>query len=139
MKLDIKPYERAIEEFARQCPMWYAEAINFTPKHNHMIRVYLKNGDCVDFNFVTAMYRYIDKSRVPSPGDISDEASRQIFSVNLVEQMQVMNISQTELSKLTGISQAMINKYYKGQSTPTVTNVKKIAHALHCSPYELME
>ncbi len=45
------------------------------------------------------------------------------------------NISQTELSKLTGISQTMISAFERGQRDITITKAYKLAKALYCSIY----
>jgi transcriptional regulator with XRE-family HTH domain len=45
-----------------------------------------------------------------------------------------LGLTQTELSKLTGISQSTISDYEKGNIIPSISNIKKIAKALNIEP-----
>lgn len=47
------------------------------------------------------------------------------------------NITQNELSKLTGIPASTISGYFAMRSTPNATNVQKLANALNCSIADL--
>ncbi|MBE6079398.1 MAG: helix-turn-helix transcriptional regulator [Veillonella sp.] len=47
------------------------------------------------------------------------------------------NITQNELSKLTGIPASTISGYFAMRSTPNATNVQKLADALNCSKADL--
>ena len=138
MNIDISWYERACDNFARRSPTWAAEVDKYIPRHGFMIRAILRNGDCVDYDDRTETYRYITKGAVVNPDDISDDDCREVFARNLSDIMRVRGIVQGALSERTGISQVMISKYLSRKSTPTLTTLKKIAHALNCSVEELI-
>lgn len=139
MELDTSYFTEAADEFELRCPMWAEQAYKYIPKHNHIIRVLLRNGDCVDYNNREGTFRYIVKDKIPNSDDLTDESCRSAFALNLSEIMMVRGISQSVLAERTGISQGMISNYLKEKSTPTMPNIKKIARVLQCSPYELME
>ena len=52
------------------------------------------------------------------------------FSKNLSDIMKEKNINQTNLSEITGISTKTIQRYIKGESSPDLKNLEKIAKAL---------
>lgn len=55
------------------------------------------------------------------------------FGARLSSIMRRKNISQLELSRLTGISNVLLNRYISGQVVPGFVAVDKIARALNCS------
>lgn len=139
MKLYTKCYEDAFEQFRLRCPMWVDKAVKYVPRHETIIRVYLENGDYVDYDTRNETYRYISKDRLRERSTITDENCRSVFAKNLHELMRARLISQQELTERSGISQAMLSKYLREKSTPTLTNIKKIAQALDCGIEELTE
>lgn len=139
MKLYTKYYEDAFEQFRLRCPMWVDKAVKYVPRHETIIRVYLENGDYVDYDTRNETYRYISKDRLKERSTITDENCRSAFAKNLHELMRARLISQQVLTERSGISQAMLSKYLREKSTPTLTNIKKIAQALDCGIEELTE
>ena len=141
MELNSKYYEEMFECFLEQCPMWANEAVSYRPKHMHAIRVILRSGDSVDYNYKTGSYQYHQAGYLSSvtPDDVTDDNCREIFATNLSEFMHTRGIGQAVLSERTGLSSAMISKYLNRKSTPSITNLKKIARALDCHFDELLE
>ncbi|MGN0444199.1 MAG: helix-turn-helix domain-containing protein [Acutalibacteraceae bacterium] len=60
------------------------------------------------------------------------------FSERLIEAMDARGVSQTELSKLTGIDKSLISNYRSGGYKPKQKNLYKIAVALNVSETWLM-
>ena len=141
MGIKTSYYEEMFEAFGRKCPGWYEESDGYRPKHANAIRVKLKNGDQVDYNIRTDSYRYrhADTSDNVKPNTITDEECRDAFAYNLSDIMKTRGFGQAALAEKTGLSKAMISKYINKQSTPTLTNLMKIAYALDCEPEELMD
>lgn len=48
-------------------------------------------------------------------------------------------LSQSQLSKMSGISQAYISEIENCLKSPTLETIKKLANALQVHPYELQE
>lgn len=65
-----------------------------------------------------------------------DEFKRE-FGFRLKKIMNRRNITQEELSEMTGISRIMISHYFNQKCLPSFYNVDKIAKALGCSINEL--
>lgn len=141
MQINTKYYQEMLEEFKERYPNWAADMIRCQPKHSHAIRVTLKNGDQVDYNIRTHSSRYRNTNQVfeASPDDITDDDCRADFSMNLCEQMKMKGFGQADLAHRTGLSTAIISKYLTRNATPTITSLRKIAHALECHPDELLE
>ena len=141
MEMNTRYYQEIVARFTERCPDWARDAVRWTPKHTHAIRVTLGNGDSVDYNMRSDSYRYryADQPIMTNPNDITDEDCREAFSINLAEMMQTKGFGQASLAECTGLSSAMISKYLNRKSTPTLTNLLKIARALDCHPDQLME
>ena len=139
MELRTRHYEEMYERFVRQCPTFAQEAVEYRPKHTNAIRVTLRNGTQIDFNGQSGYYRFVSKVDGYSPDDITDDDCRKAFAINLAEYMHMRGIGQAVLSERTGLSSAMISKYLNQKATPTITNLRKIAHALDCHIDELIE
>lgn len=60
------------------------------------------------------------------------------FASNLKEMLDYNNTSQKELSEDTGISEATISYYMRGERIPSLKNVLNIAYALECKFSELI-
>lgn len=58
---------------------------------------------------------------------------------NLKRIREEMNLNLSQVSEITGISKAMLSKIERGESTPTITNVWKIANGLHISLQDLAQ
>lgn len=55
------------------------------------------------------------------------------FAANLKKAMDERNMSQTDLSALTGIGKSSISQYLSGKNEPNEKRKEKIADALECS------
>ena len=141
MEINTKYHQEILEDFKQRYPNWATEITRCQPKHTHAIRVTLNNGDRVDYNIRTrsSRYQYANQAFDSSPDDITDEDCRADFAMNLREQMKTKGFGQADLSERTGLSTAIISKYLLKKSTPTITSLRKIAHALECHPDELLE
>ena len=61
---------------------------------------------------------------------IQDDAAKIVFAENMRIRMEKLNISQADLSRLTGESEMRINHYRRGLRLPTVAVAARIAEAL---------
>lgn len=61
------------------------------------------------------------------------------FSSNLKKMLEYNNETQRELADDTGISEATISYYIRGERMPSLKNVINIAHALDCEFNELID
>lgn len=61
------------------------------------------------------------------------------YKCRLSDVMKIRGISQDELAKRSGLTQAMISRISNSKRVPTIVNAIKIAGALHCSIYDIWE
>ena len=66
--------------------------------------------------------------------DINDIKEYGKFAIILKCLLAKNKITQSELASMTGLSEATITHYVKGKTTPSQTNIDKIASALNISP-----
>ena len=119
--------------------MWAEKAISYRPKHVHAIRITLHNGEVIDYNIQTNSCRFVAQSLVEKTADVTDNDCREVFAANLAEAMVTKGIGQAVLAERTGLSSACISKYLHKKSTPTITQVEKIARALGCHRDDLLD
>ena len=61
------------------------------------------------------------------------------YKCRLSDVMKIRGISQDELAKRSGLTQAMISRISNSKRVPTIVNAIKIAGALSCSIYDIWE
>lgn len=61
------------------------------------------------------------------------------FGRNLEDLLNEENISQRELSELTGINNSTISRYVAGDTAPSLVNVVKIMRVLECEFEDLVD
>lgn len=63
----------------------------------------------------------------------------EIFGDNLADMLEEHNISQRDLAKAIGVSEATLSKYINKQQMPGVKAIVNIAYALDCDFDELLD
>lgn len=84
----------------------------------------------------TVLYNDQDGSIRSLPKDsncMTEEECRREFKYNLKKQLALKEMSQLELSEITGIPQPVLSNYMNGKNSPGLYNLDKIAKALNCS------
>jgi DNA-binding phage protein len=138
--LNTRYYETCFEDFKKRWPVAAEDAVEYRPKGEYAIRITMRDGRQLDYNMrAKGSLRYVDTVDICGASEFTDEYCRAIFSNNLSERMAVKGYGQATLAKETGLSQAVISKYLKKQSTPTISAVRRIAHVLDCSVDDLMD
>lgn len=61
------------------------------------------------------------------------------FAVRLREIRISLGLTQSELARRMGVSQPRIAEMEKGEYSPTLSTLQKIANALKINPHELLE
>jgi DNA-binding Xre family transcriptional regulator len=138
--LNTQYYKDCFEDFARRWPREAADAVSYRPKSEYAIRITLRDGSQLDYNMrAKGTLRRVDTYVPGSALEFTEEYCRSSFSDNLSERMAVKGYGQAALATETGLSQAVISKYLKKQSTPTMSAVRRIAHVLDCAIEDLMD
>lgn len=66
------------------------------------------------------------------------EIDGELFEIKIQEKRMAARLSQTQLSKLSGVSSNYISEMEKGKYIPTVLTLLKISKALKCGIEELI-
>lgn len=91
--------------------------------------VKLENGETIIYDDVTRSYR-----RLPYDStELTEDECRREFGIRLDKMLRRKNITQIELSEMTGINRSILNGYITGKHSPSFYNVDRIAKALGCS------
>ena len=93
----------------------------------------LKDGTRMAFDNCTDCIRYLPKDE----SSMTEEEYRKEFGIRLSRRMRRKGMMQSELSELTGITQANISNYINGRTAPGLYTLDKIARALDCSLEDL--
>lgn len=139
MEIKTSYHEEILNSFLQHSPFREDDILNCRPKHLHAIRVTLKNGEQLDYNIQTKSYRFVNRPSINAVDEVTDDILREVFATNLSELMVMKGIGQAVLGERTGLSSACISKYLHKKSTPTITQVERIARALGCHRDDLLE
>lgn len=139
MEIKTSYHEEILDSFLQHSPFKEEDILDCRPKHLHAIRVTLKNGEQLDYNIQTKSYRFANRPSINVVDEVTDDILREVFATNLSELMVTKGIGQVELGARTGLSSAAISKYLHKKSTPSITQVERIARALGCHRDDLLE
>ena len=70
--------------------------------------------------------------------NVTDEKVKSVFASNLSQVMATIGISQAELSRLTGESEARLSSYRNGKKIPGIGVATRIADALGTTVGDLL-
>lgn len=128
-------YEEILNQFEMYYPSFYNQAVDWWASGRMTIGVKLDNGDVLDYNHVDNTIRW-----VRTGADERDEESiRKAFGHNLEKFIPFTGLSKGELATKLGITNAMLSRYIKGNSMPSVDKAHQIARIIGCSTDELFD
>ena len=125
--------ETVFQNFVAHFPFTAEKVASWDQINSTEILLRLENGEELIFDEMDKTLRTLP----PDKYSLSEEQCRNEFGIRLRKTLQRCNMSQLELSEITGIYQPQISNYISGKSTPSFYNVDKIAKALGCSVDEL--
>ena len=128
-----KRYEDLFNEC---CQMGYCKAdklVAWHPSGPWTIQFRYVDGSEYEFN---ALDKTIHVMWQTDNDNLTDEERLVKFGYTLGRKMRAVGYDVINLSAATGISQATLYRYLRGDVSPSYFNVLKIAKALHCSPNE---
>lgn len=127
-------YERTLKQFENYYPSLYQRTVDWWANGRISIAVKLDDGTIYDYDPVDdSLRRTCDKPFA------DDDILRKAFGSNLQKMIPFSGLSKGELAEKAGITNAMLSRYIRGNSTPSVVIASKIANALNCSLDELFD
>ena len=122
-----------IQSLKRMYPFLYENMKSYEVVTDYDMYIKMKDGSTVLYDDFDRSFRQLPHNR----DMLTEEQCRLEFAYRLYRIMQRSNVTQQELSDMTGIPQPQISAYINAKHTPSLYNVDKIAKALDCSVDEL--
>lgn len=130
-------YQKIFDEFKTMVPWVMRDIADWYPSGQMEITIKLKDGSRMIYDYVDKKWQMI--SSYACDYWITEKEWRYEFARKLKRRLNIKGMNQTDLSKLTGITQAQLSRYLSGEASPRGYNVLKIARALECSVSELVD
>ena len=127
-------YEKTLKQFEMYYPTLWERAIDWRPSGGMSVAVKLKDGAVYDYD---PMDNSIRQVAVGTEYEDNDELVRKEFGANLQKMIPYTGLSKMEFAEKIGISNVMLCKYIRGNSSPSVVIARKIAKTLGCTIDEL--
>ncbi len=127
----MTPLEYAIRSF--QLHVTDEPAIEYKMTGPFELMVTMTDGRKYLYDEMKSSARYLPRDSQ----SLTDEEIKREFTIRFNDMMERRRMTQTELSKLTGIPQPQISKYINGQSLPGFIHLDRICKALQCSADDL--
>lgn len=119
--------------FHQRFPFLNKDVCKWTHTDDYEILVELRDGSSLLYDDIDGTIRKLPNDR----NSMSESECKKEFGMRLRRLMMLRNITQEELSELTGIQRPAISNYMTGRTSPSFYNADKIAKALGCSMDEL--
>ena len=123
-----KIWDNIYEDFKNHKPGLVSQVIEWFPSGRREITLVFKDGTQTRFDFYNKTLRPVAGNTY----DYEEAEWRKLFAKKLDRQMRIRACTVEDLSDDTGISRVTIYKYLRGESTPSVFHLRKIARSLDC-------
>lgn len=121
------------ENFKLYCPSMAKTAVEHHEVNSYELQITADDGNKYLFDNIDKTIR-----RLPiDSNNMTDEECQREFGLRLRSVMRNKNVTQAELSEMTGIPQPVISNYIMGKRAPSFLKLDKITKALNCSADEL--
>lgn len=132
-------YERYFEEFKQLCPYKAAEVESWYVSDDMEITMIMHDGTLCQYDAILQGTRYASNidDLIAKRKPVTEDGWRREFSIQLYRKMLKQNMTQDELSSISGVSAGSISLYLNGRSNPSAYNIIRLAKALDCSETEL--
>lgn len=128
-------YEKILEQFSLYYPSFYKQVIDWWPSGRRFITVKLNDGDVLEYNpFDNSIKRIQERSYIED-----EKTLTKTFAYNLHKFILASSMTQTEIAKKLGITNAMLSRYIHGESIPSLTKTYKIANVLGLRLTDLLD
>lgn len=136
--MNINYYNDIVELFKVYHPHLARDIDEWRPRGESGIRVTMRDGTRYDFYASSKTVRRVDERPKCDHNNLTEESWRAMFADRLREKMIVKGYNQHVLAEYSGISKGSINKYVKGEATPTGYTLAKLAQVFDCDVSELL-
>lgn len=128
-------YERTLRQFESYYPSLYEQTVDWWASGRIAITVKLRNGSRFEYDPMDDTIRQI----FDRDCDIDESVVRSAFGTNLQKMIPFSGMNKGELASKAGITNAMLSRYIRGNSVPSVIVAHRIARVLGCTIDELFD
>lgn len=128
-------YASTLKQFEMYYPKMYERAVDWRSSGPISVAVELSDGTVYDYDPMDNSIRQIINNGFHE----DDNVSRRAFGANLQKMIPYSGLNKSEFAEKVGITNAMLSRYIRGNSTPSVLTARKIAIALGCTVEELFD
>jgi DNA-binding Xre family transcriptional regulator len=127
-------YDRMLNSFEHYYSYLYEQMIDWWPSGQHCLTVKLEDGTLIEFDSFSNAIRRIQ----PENYETDVETLRKSIGHNIKKIVQTRNMSQGDIAKRCGITEAMLSRYIHGTSLPSLDKVNALAAALGCRVIDII-
>lgn len=128
-------YASTLKQFELYYPKLYERAVDWRSSGPISVIVELSDGTAYDYDPMDNSIRQVINNGFYA----DDDMSRRAFGANLQKMIPYSGLNKSEFAEKVGITNAMLSRYIRGNSTPSVLTARKIAIALGCTVEELFD
>lgn len=129
-------YTNTLRQFEMYYPNLHEKAVDWKPSGRTSVIVKILDGCMYEYDSMDNSIRQIRTNTYPIEDDI---LTRKEFGMNLQKMIPLSGLNKSELAEKVGITNAMLSRYIRGNSTPNVVTARKLANALGCTIDELFD
>lgn len=127
-------YDRMLGSFEHYYSYLYEQMVDWWPSGQHCLTVKLQDGTLIEFDSFSDTIRRIQ----PENYETDVETLRKAIGHNIKKIVQTRNMSQGDIAKRCGITEAMLSRYIHGTSLPSLDKVNALAAALGCRVIDII-
>jgi DNA-binding XRE family transcriptional regulator len=131
----LDKYNGILEQFRQYYPTLYDRAVDWWSSGRRFIIVRLADGSEFEFNPTDNSLRRLYTNECEE----DEEFRRKAFGANLEKMIPLSGLSKGELAEKLGITPAMLTRYLKGTSMPSVVKAQQIASVIGCRIEDLFD
>ena len=128
-------YERMLDQFRLYYPGFYDKTVDWWASGRNTVTVKLEDSSMFEFD---PMDNSIRRIRIDEYGE-NETAIRSAFGANLQKMISISGMMKSEIAEKVGITNAMLSRYIRGNSMPSVDRAYMIASVLGCRLEELFD
>lgn len=128
-------YQKILEKFEIYYPSIYKQAVDWWASGRMFITVKLADGNMFEFNPLDNSIRRIRVKECEQ----DESVRRKEFGSNLEKLIPLSGMTKGELAARLGITNAMLSRYLRGTSIPSVDKAYQIANIIGCRVEELFD
>lgn len=124
-------YAMLFRDFKQDYPHKLKRGTSYIPDGFMAIQVYIPGDGIYKYEFFGKKLTLIKKFLTPRQDKVLKIHDREMKMLRISDKMKTFGVSQSCLSRVSGISRESINKYISGSRVPKLSTLELLDEALH--------